>query len=537
MIHVLVTDGISTRGLEALKGEKGLSVDVQPPLPPEMLKREIGKYQVLVVRSATKVRSDVIDCASQLELIIRAGIGVDNIDVDYATEKGILVANTPHGNATTAAEHTFALIASLARYVPQACGALKQNRWEKKAFMGSELKGKTLGVIGLGNIGAIVVRIAKGYLMNVLAYDPFVSGELAEQLGAQKVTFEELISTADVITLHTPLNDSTRRLIDATAFEKMKSNALLINCARGGVVDESALALAVTSGRIAGAAVDVFEKEPAKDHPFFGIDRIVVTPHLGASTKEAQESVAQDAYTLLKEYAKHRMVSSAINSGVKFQEVSPHQQVFVTLAQKLGALQGQLLQGSPKKLIVEVAGNEVAPLRDALMANAALAFLQTMVGEEKVNSVNVRWMAKKRGLSLVETHTDEPAEADANYQNLVRIRVVSQDGSGNDVTHVVAGTAFDVDHIRLTELDGYELDVIPRGHLLLVYNEDRPGIIGRLGTFLGQHDLNISRMAVTLQKGTKLALAVYTLEKELDPELVKEIATWDSIHMCHQVYL
>ena len=537
MLRVLATDNLSPAGLKVLENVKDVSVDVKPPLKREDLKKEIGNYHAIIIRSATKLDREIIEHAKQLQLIVRAGIGVDNIDVDAATENGILVANTPRGNSITTAEHTFAMISALARHIPQASSKLKVKEWEKKRFVGVELKAKTLGLIGLGNVGAVVARIAKGYLMNVIAYDPYITAEFSKGLGVQKVELEDLLETSDVISIHAPFNDATRDIVNEKAFGKMKSTAMLVNCARGGIVNEVDLAKAVKSGRIKGAAVDVFEQEPPpEDHPFYDVDNIIMTPHLGASTKEAQEGVSVDACLLLVEYAKYQMVSSAINSNLKLIEGSPKKQAYIKLSQKIGALQGQLLEGGPKKLTVEISGDDLKEIRDYIQLNVAQTFLKSIFSGEKVNAINVKTLAKRRNLSLVCSDVNGAA-GQSGFQNIIRVKVEAETSDGKTVEHSVSGVCFGEHNIRVTEIDGYYFDLLPEGYWLLVFNEDKPGVIGKIGTLLGTHNINISQMTVNLRKSSSDALSIFTINPSVDQKVIKEIAEWESIHSCKQVHL
>ena len=314
MLKVLATDNVSPQGLEPLRGVEGVMLDIKPTMPPDVLKQEIGGYQVAIIRSATKLKKDVLEHASGMKLIIRAGIGVDNIDVPYATERGIIVANTPQGNLVATAEHTFALITALARHVPQAAASLKGGAWEKKLFVGTGLQGKTLGIVGLGNVGQVVARIAEGFQMQVIAFDPLLDAAEVKRRRATKVELDDLLRRADIVTLHCPLNDQTRNLISAEALAKMKPSAFLINAARGGILDEEALAEALRAQKIRGAALDVFVSEPVPaGHPLLGLPNVVATPHIAASTREAQEGVAAEAAELIQEYVKKGTVRTQIN--------------------------------------------------------------------------------------------------------------------------------------------------------------------------------------------------------------------------------
>lgn len=538
MLKVLATDNLSESGLKILSDQKDISVDVKPPLEAETLKKEINTYNAIIIRSATKLTADVLSHAHNLELIIRAGIGIDNVDVDYATEKGILVANTPHGNSITTAEHTFALITSLARNIPQACNTLKNHTWDKKSFTGIELKGKTLGLIGLGNIGTVVAKIAQGYAMNVITYDPYVSEDFAKSIGAKKVDLDTLFRTSDIISVHCPKKESTQNMVNEAAFEKMKKDALLINCARGGIVDEKALENAIKNKRIKGAALDVFEKEPIEDHPLFDYPNVVVTPHLGASTREAQEGVSIDACLLLVEYAKYNAVSSAINSSLKVKEGSPRKWTFIDLAKKLGRLQGQLLRGVPKRFTLESLGDEPQEIHEFLQLNAAQEFMKGILSQDRINTINVKLLARRRGIDLVDSQVDTvPGEFESTYSNLVRVKVVSEVENGKTQESIVAGTVIGQDNVRVVQINGYDLDFIPTGTSLLIRNQDKPGVIGHVGTLLGKHNVNISRMSVNLQaKGTE-ALSIFSVDSPVSQVVIDQLTKVDFIKSCVQIHL
>ena len=538
MLKVLATDGLSPRGLEILEAAEGIDLDVQATPEPEALKKMLNRYQVIIIRSATKLTADILDAAPDLQLAIRAGVGVDNIDVARATERGILVANTPQGNAATTAEHAFSLITSLARHVPQANAALHDGRWDKKKFMGTELRGKTLGIVGLGNIGATVARIGKGYQMRVLASDPFLTAETAERHGVERVELSELIERSDVITIHCPFTEATRGLIGAGEFERMKETALVVNCARGGIVDEEALAEACKAGRIRGAAVDVFTTEPVPaDNPLLGVPNIIVTPHLGASTKEAQVSVAIEAGELVLEYAKSGSVRSAINSSIRLGDLSALTRDSVKLARSLGDLLGQLLEGAPRQLAVEIFGEENAGHRELLTLSAAETFLRAMHAEGRINHVNVKQHAEMRNLELVGSVVTSTGAAMDGYSNWLRVRMTARDENGRDVVHTAAGSVLQSGTFRITEIDGYPFDLVPAGRLLLVRNRDQPGVIGRIGTLLGEHGVNISRMAVNTAPDNPDALGVYTIDQAVSDDIIRELAGWDKISEVRQVEL
>lgn len=534
MLKVLATDNLSAAGLKALEESPDIDLDVRPPLDEDTLKAELDRYQAVIIRSATKLKRPILEHAKNLELIVRAGVGVDNIDVAAATERGILVANTPQGNAPTTAEHTFAMIASLARHVPQAYSSLKSGAWEKKKFVGTELRGKTLGIVGLGNIGQHVARIGRGYEMTVLGYDPFLSADALAAIGVKKVELDELVSQSDVVTVHCPMTDATRGLIGATEIEKMKRTAFLVNCARGGIVDEEALAEACRAERIRGAAVDVFMKEPVPaDHPLLGLPNVIVTPHLGASTREAQEGVAIEASELVLEYAKLGSVRSAINSRVRLTDMTPVLSQAVRLSRSLGVLLGQLVGGAPTRFAVEAFGNEAEKQAELLMLSAAETFFQMLSSESRVNRVNVGPYAESRGVHLASG----VRAGSSTTTNGVRVEVgfKREDGTTNSLS--ASGIVFGPDAIRVQDIDGYELDLDPRGTVLFMRNEDRPGVIGQVGTLLGSHGVNISKMAVTVRPNDRYALGLYQLDGAVPEEVLREMTAWPTIASIRQVNL
>lgn len=536
MLKVLATDNLSPVGLEVLENADGIDVDVKPTMDKATLLTEIAGYEAIIIRSATKLTADVLDAAPKLRLAIRAGVGVDNVDVDHATERGILVANTPHGNAATTAEHAMALAVSLARHVPQACASTKDGHWEKKKFTGTELKGKTLGILGIGNIGTHVARIGQGYGMHVIACDPFLTPDMAERLGVTRVEIDDLLARSDVLTLHCPLNDKTRGIIGAEELSRMKPTAILINAARGGIVDEMALARACQEEVIRGAAVDVFEKEPVDpDHPLLQLPNVIVTPHLGASTKEAQTSVAVEASELILEFARTGAVSSAINSQIRLGNVSPLTKSTVELVRRLGTLQAQLVEGEPRKLSVEIFGADNHGQRELLLLSAAQTFLQVLCPLERINVVNVTGFARRRDIELVGSVVATSNQE--GYDNWVRVSVSSIGANGEVRVHTAMGSVFATSTLKITEIDGYGLDLAPEGILLLTEHEDRPGVIGSIGTLMGRHDVNISRMAVTLAQGKKPALGVIGVDAPVPDEVLTEMEKTDAIHRVRQVRL
>lgn len=538
MLNVLVTDNLSTAGLKILDNYPDIHVDVQPTFEPTELKKVINNYQAIIIRSASKLNEDILKHANKLELIIRAGVGVDNIDLNAATEHGILVANTPHSNSVTTAEHTFALITSLVRNIAAASHTLKNGKWDKKRFVGVELCNKMLGLVGVGNIGSVVAKIAQGYGMHTITSDPFISHEHAESIGVKKVSLDELLKTSDIVTIHCPLNDHTRNIINAETIAKMKPSAFLINCARGGLVDEEALEQALKTKKLKGAALDVFVKEPVEQHPLFAYDNVVVTPHLGASTTEAQEGVSSEASALLIEYAKTKLASSALNAPLKLSAGSALQQTYIKLAEKIGSLHGQLLSGAPKKIVTECYGDDAQVLAEMLAVSSAKSILQHILSNERINFVNVKRHAQRRGIalkhSLIDTNSDSIAQS---FNNLIRVVVVTEDEVGKTHQRVITGSVFGKNYFRIINVDDYQVDFVPEGYGLVITNNDKPGVIGQVGTLLAKHGVNISHMYLSLSPEQTEALSVYMVNTRVPANVIEHVIKLDNINSCRAVLL
>ena len=481
MPKVLISDALSDAAVSIFR-ERGVDVDYLPDLgkDKEKLLAVIGRYDGLAVRSATKATAAVIKAGTHLKVIGRAGIGVDNVDIPAATAQGVVVMNTPYGNAITTAEHAIAMMFSLARQLPQANQSTHAGKWEKNRFMGVELYGKTLGVIGCGNIGSIVADRAIGLKMRVLAYDPFLTEGRAVELGVAKVDLPELLARADIITLHTPLTEQTKNILSRENLAKTKKGVFIVNCARGGLVDEMALKEGLDAGRIGGAGIDVFEVEPATSHPLFGHERVVATPHLGASTREAQENVAIQIAEQMADYLTRGAVANALNMPSITAEEAPRLRPFIKLAENLGLFAGQLTETSVKAIEVVYAGG-VAKLNTRPLTAAAVAgVLKPMLAE--VNVVNAPMVAKERGVAIAETYRDD-AE---NYESVIRLRIVTERQD-----RAVAGALFGPAP-RIVEIKGVEMEAGFSANMLYVTNEDRPGFIGALGQTLGEAGVNIA---------------------------------------------
>ncbi|MFM9845456.1 MAG: phosphoglycerate dehydrogenase [Dongiaceae bacterium] len=511
MPSVLIADELSPRALEIF-GERGIATEVRVGLKPPELAVALNGHAGLAVRSGAKVTKDVLAAAKDLKVVGRAGIGVDNIDVPAATQRGIVVMNTPHGNSITTAEHAIALMMALARQIPAADKSTHAGKWEKSRFMGVELAGKTLGVVGCGNIGAIVADRAHGLKMRVLAFDPYLSEERACDLGVQKVELDDLLARADFITLHTPLTDSTRHIIDAKALAKTRPGMRLINCARGGLVDEVALKAALDSGHVAGAALDVFAEEPAKANPLFGMDTVIATPHLGASTSEAQEKVAIQVAEQMADFLLTGAVSNALNMPSVTAEEAPRLRPYMALAQLLGSFAGQLTHSGLKAVTIEYEGH-AAELNTRPITAAALAGLLTPL-LDSVNMVNAPVLARERNIEVTEIRHDRPGD----YQTLMRLAVVTDRRSRD-----VAGTLFGGDKPRIVEIKGIRIEAELGRHMLYTTNEDKPGFIGRLGTLLGQSGINIATFHLGRSAPGGDAIALIEVDQALGEDLLGRV--------------
>ena len=489
MAKVLVSDSLAPQGLEILEHARGIEVDYAPGLPPAELAERIRDAEGLVIRSGTKVTRELLERAEKLRVIGRAGIGVDNVDVAAATERGIVVVNTPSGNNVTTAEHAIALLVSLARHIPQATASMKAGKWEKNAFTGMELANRTLGVIGLGNIGRLVAQIAQGIGMRVIAYDPHLPEEIASKQDVELLSLDELLARADAITLHVPKTKETTGLLNAATLAKCKRGVLVINAARGGIVDEKALLAALESGQVGGAALDVFATEPPPPgDPLVAHPKVICTPHLGASTEQAQLNVAIQVAEQVRDY----LLSGEIRNGVNVPSVSPEilSQIrpYLVLGEKLGRFQGQLCPGKIDEIEIEYAG-DVAELRVAPITIAVLkGLLETVT--DRVNMVNAPVIARERGIKVIESKSSRPTD----YASTVTTRV------RGCVDRLIAGAIFHGVQPRIVRIDDFILEAIPEGYALLLHNHDRPGVVGAVGTVLGEEGVNISRMQLALQR-------------------------------------
>ena len=520
-MKILVADPIAEQGLQLLRSHA--QVDVKPRLQAEQLKDIIADYDALIVRSRTRVGAEVIEAGQKLKVIGRAGVGTDNIDVDAATRRGIVVVNAPTGNTVAAAEHTIALMLALARNVTQAHHQLKSGKWQREKLVGTELRNKTLGIIGLGNVGSEVAKRAHAFEMRILAHDPFVSQEYAHNLNARLVPLNELLAEADFITLHVPLTAATRKLIGSKELARLKPTARIINCARGGLIDEEAVVKAIRSGGLAGAAFDVFANEPATDSPLFQEDNVIVTPHLGASTIEAQASVAKDVAEEVIAVLQGQFSRYAVNAPHIAPELAP----YMRLATTMGSLASQLMEGQIKSTHIIYSGGianyDCEPIKTALISG-----LLQQTSEERVNIVNVGLISAQRGLKVSE----EREMTCRNYPNLLTLEV-----NTSAAITTISGTVRD-DEIHVVQVDDFWMDIVPTGeHFLLCEHLDRPGLVGTIGSIIGEADINISSMHLSRLQPKGRALMTLALDQPLSQEQLQEIRNLPGIYRAKTVNL
>jgi D-3-phosphoglycerate dehydrogenase len=513
--RVLISDQLSPTAVQIFK-DRGVEVDYQPDLgkDKDALAAIIGNYDGLAIRSATKVTAKLLERAARLKVIGRAGIGVDNVDIPAATARGVIVMNTPFGNSITTAEHAIALMFALAREIPAADASTQAGKWEKNRFMGVEITGKTLGVIGCGNIGSIVADRAIGLRMRVVAFDPFLSLERAIELGVEKLELDELLRRADIITLHTPLTDKTRNILSADAIARTKKGVRIINCARGGLVDEVALRAALDAGHVAGAGFDVFVEEPAKANPLFGHPNVVCTPHLGASTTEAQENVALQVAEQMSDYLMKGAVQNALNMPSISAEEAPKLTPFVKLAELLGSFAGQLTETGLAGVRLEYEG-EVAKMNTRALTAAALAGLMKPL-MDSVNMVSAPAIARDRGIHLEEVRRDEQK----TFDSLLRLTIKTDRQERS-----VAGTVFSDGKPRIVEIKGIQMDAEFQPSMLYVTNKDKPGFIGRLGTLLGDNAINIATFALGRSVPGEDAIALIGIDGRADDAVLDQVRT------------
>lgn len=513
MFKILVSDPLAQEGIDLLKKVSEFQVDVKHKLPHEELKKIIKDYDALLVRSETKVTKDIIESADKLKLIGRAGVGLDNVDLEAASKRGIIVMNTPGGNTMSTAEHTMSLLLSLSRNIPQADASMRKGEWERKKFMGVEVYGKTLGIIGLGRIGSEVAKRALAFGMKVIAYDPFLSVEKAKELGVEVVELKGIFKRSDYITVHTPLTDQTKNIINNDTISTMKQGVRIINCARGGIIDENAIIEGIKSGKIAGAAFDVYEKEPPKENSLLSCERLVLTPHLGASTEEAQINVAVEIAESARDALLGRGIRNAVNVPCVDIELYKILQPYVSLAEKMGSLVSQLTQARILQIDIKYSG-EVAKYNTSPMTVAVVKGVLSPILKDTVNYVNSLIVANERGIKVEESKSIMVEE----YTNLMTVEVKTETG-----TRSVMGTLFTKKDARIVKIDEFHVDAIPEGFMVAAHNIDVPGIIGQIGTILGRHNINIAAMTFGRESPGGKTLSVLNVDSEVPEKVLGEI--------------
>lgn len=510
---VLVSDNLAEKGVKILKTEKKVEVDVNTKLSHSDLKRLIKDYDALIVRSGTKVTKDIIEAADKLKIIGRAGVGLDNVDVEAASKRGIIVMNAPGGNTISTAEHTMSMILALSRNIPQADSSVKQNRWERKRFMGVELYGKRLGIIGLGRVGTEVAKRALSFGMKISAYDPYLSVEKAKQLQIELLDLKELLKQADYISVHTPLTDDTKHFLSDREFKLMKKGVRVINCARGGIVDEEALARALKEGKVEGVALDVFETEPPQDSPLLKFDNVIVTPHLGASTEEAQINVAIDIARQVCDGLLDRGIRCAVNVPCVEPEVFKIVEPYIRLAENIGSLQTQLVGGHINKVMINYSGDVIQYQTEPITIALVKGLLTPILGET-VNFVNASLIAKERGIKIIESKTSQAED----FTSLISVEVETDRAKNS-----ISGTLFTKNNPRIVKINEFYVEAIPSGYMLIISNLDVPGIIGQVGSILGKNDINIASMTFGREKPGGRAISVLNVDSVVPQKVLSQI--------------
>ena len=517
MPKVLISDKLSPKA-EKIFIERGIDVDVITGLERDELIKIIYKYDGLAIRSSTKVTQKVLDASKNLKVVGRAGIGVDNVDIPYATSKGVAVMNTPFGNAITTAEHAISLIMSLVRNIPQANESTHKGKWEKSKYMGTEITGKTLGLIGCGNIGSIVADRALGLKMKVLAYDPFLTEEKALELKVKKIEFDELLSSSDIITLHVPMTDQTANIINEDSLQKCKDGVRIVNCARGGLVDEKALKKNIEKGKVSGAAIDVFELEPATESIFFGMDEVICTPHLGASTLEAQENVALQVADQMSDFLTTGAVTNAINMPSISASEAPILKPFTKVSEQLGLFVGQLMPSDYNEISIDYVG-DVSDYNCSPITSAAVAGILNASFPD-INMVSAPSIARDKGIAITETKKDEYSA----YESYIRISLISK-----KETFSIGGTTFSDGKPRIVQINGINLEAELMSNMLYVTNNDVPGLIGSLGNILGSEDINIASFNLGRTAPLKDAMALIGIDSPVNEKVINEVKKLESV--------
>lgn len=526
MFKVLVSDPISDFGIQMLMDAPDVTVDKKPGLTEDELVEIIGEYDGLLVRSQTKVTPRIMKAGSKLKVIGRAGVGVDNIDLDAATKSGIIVINAPDGNTITTCEHAFAMMMALARHIPQAYTKTIQGVWDRKSFVGVELRNKTLGVLGMGRIGSEVAKRAKAFGMDIIGYDPFMTAERAEKMGIKLASVDEIIRQADFLTVHTPLTAETKHMIARPQFEVMKKGMRIVNCARGGIIDELALVEAIEEGIVAGAAFDVFEAEPPEaDHPFLSHPKIIVTPHLGASTIEAQENVAIDVSEQVLHILRDQPFKNAVNMPPVPATVMNKIQPYFNLAEKLGYFTAQMSKGPLLEIVVNYSGELAEVDTQPITRYIVKGVLRQHLGSD-VNVVNSMHLAKVRDINILV----QQSHVAKGFTNLISVTLRT-----NEEERHVAGTLLNGYGERIVQIDKYTVDVAPEGHLLLIKHNDKPGLIGSVGTLLGDNGINIA----TMQVGRKIvggsAIMVLSVDKAVNADVIQVLKNIPDLNKAKEI--
>jgi len=526
-MKILVSDSLSEAGLEKLTTVPGFEVEVNTTLTPEEFRHVIKEFDALVIRSGTKVTAEVLENAGNLKVIGRAGIGLDNVDVEAASKRGIVVMNTPEGNVITTAEHAIAMMLALTRNIPQASGSLKAGKWEKKRFKGKEVFNKVLGIIGVGRIGRVVADRAMGLKMKVIGYDPYINSEVIDTLGIDGVSFDELLARSDYITIHTPMTAETRNLLNADAFSRIKPGVFVINCARGGIVNEADLCDAIKEGIVAGAALDVFAKEPPFGNPLLELEQVIATPHLGASTEEAQENVALAVADQVADYLTRGTIRNAVNApnidGALLSKLRP----YLVLAERLGSVLTQITKGAIQKVSIEYVGEAASLETHPLTISILKGMLSPILGD-MVNFVNVPVHVKERNIKVTEAVRTEAED----YTNMISIHVKT-----SEQENLVAGTFFGKKEPRMVRINDFRLEAALEGHLVLIYNIDTPGTIGAIGTCLGKNNINISMMNVgqVLERGQNIIFL--RTDTPVTQDVIKQLLAMDNVDIVQAIEL
>lgn len=520
MMKILVSDKIDASFIEAFENYEKAEVDYLPGLERTELKEKIKNYDALVVRSSTKVDLELIVNANNLKLIARAGTGVDNIDIEAATRKGIFVINTPGGNTISAAEHTLSLMLSLCRHIPQANATLKEKKWDRKTYVGTELQGKTLGVLGLGKIGREVSLRASSFGMNILGYDPVISNETAKQVGAKLVSFNELIENSDIITLHLPFNEDTKYIISSEALNKCKDGVKIINCARGGLVNEKDIIEYLNNGKVSGAAFDVYEEEPTNNYELINHPKVVATPHLGASTSEAQEKIANQLVEQMKEWVEEGTINFAVNTNVSSAIQDEKLKPFLKLCERIGEMNLQILKENIKEVKLKYSGSFLHPYSNALTAAFLKGLLKKLMSGA-INYVNAPIIAKELGLKV---------EENLSFNSGLYTSLVTSDLQTAKTNLTISGTVILNNNLKIVQINDYGLEVTPEGNLLIYYNVDKPGVLSKVSSLLAKENINIAGLSLSRTEKGLQALTVINLDERPEDDIIKKIGGLEDIN-------